>query len=57
MPFPYPKIIGSPWMSNSGHGNAVSLPQNHHQHSMSDFAIAQLIVGTRHCRLLTVSNL
>jgi len=40
-----------------GHGNAVSLPQNNHEHDLRDVTIARLIVGIRHCRVLTVGNI
>ncbi|MEG4961120.1 MULTISPECIES: hypothetical protein [unclassified Microcoleus] len=40
-----------------GHGNAVSLPQNNHEHSIIDVTIARLIVGKRHGRVLTVGNI
>ncbi len=50
MPFPYPKI------GNGGDGSAVSLPQNNPDRSMRYVTIAILIVGTRHCRLLILTN-
>ncbi len=42
---------------NGGHGSAVSLPQNNHEHSMRDVTIARLIVGKRHCRVLILGNI
>jgi hypothetical protein len=44
-------------IGNSGHGNAVSLPQNNQSSSMRDVTIARLIVGKRHSRVLTVGNI
>ncbi len=53
MPFPYLKIINLPIICHSGgHGNAVSLPQNHQFSCTRYVTIAQLLVGKRHCRLL-----
>ncbi|MEG4962294.1 MULTISPECIES: hypothetical protein [unclassified Microcoleus] len=46
----------SEMIGNGGHGNAVSLLQNNHQHSIRDLTIARLIVGKRHCRVLIVGN-
>ncbi len=43
-------------IGNGGHGNAVSLLQNNHQHDLRDLTIARLIVGKRHCRVLIVGN-
>ncbi len=40
-------------LSYAGHGNAVSLPENNHEHDLRDITIARLIVGTRQCRVLT----
>jgi hypothetical protein len=39
-----------------GQGNAVSLPQNNRSTRRGLPAIAQLIVGTRHCRVLIVGT-
>ncbi|WP_333031858.1 MULTISPECIES: hypothetical protein [unclassified Microcoleus] len=46
------RIIG-----NAGHGSAVSLPQNNQSSSIKNVTIARLIVGKRHCRVLTVGNI
>ncbi|NJK67059.1 MAG: hypothetical protein HC789_00655 [Microcoleus sp. CSU_2_2] len=44
-------------LSNGGHGIAVSLPQNDRNRDRRDLTIARLIVGKRHCRVLTAGNI
>src|SRR4028119_1803436 len=44
---------GSNCVGYAGHGNAVSLPENNHEHDLRDITIARLIVGTRQCRVIT----
>jgi hypothetical protein len=44
-------------MLKRGHGSAVSLPQNNHEHFMKNVTTARLFVGTRHCLVLNLGNI